>query len=159
MFARGCMPWALFCCFCLGLYGLWRVRSVAQWHGIPSSCRLCCTSSSWFWVFAYDCVDRAHHFDLCRWQPAHAHYTFNIFLWSAMKGFGVTQSIFRLAFLDISTSLARSMPSALLSPCMSSVAMFHGTIARAKLCLHFTFRWRRRCMLRIEFRAGKLNGN
>ena len=48
---------------------------------------------------------------------------------------------------------------ALLSPCMSSMAMFLGTIARASLCLHFTFFWRRRCTLWIDFCADKLIGN
>ena len=35
---------------------------------------------------------------------------------------------------------------ALMSPCLSSMAMFLRTIAQASLCLHFTFLWRRRCM-------------
>ena len=43
---------------------------------------------------------------------------------------------------------------------MSSMARFLGTIARASLCLHLTFLWRRRCMLWIDFCTdNKLNGN
>ena len=41
----------------------------------------------------------------------------------------------------------------LLLPCMSSMAVFLGTIARASSCLHFTFLRRRRCMLWIDFCA------
>ena len=45
---------------------------------------------------------------------------------------------------------------ALLSPCISSLAMFHGTFARVRLCLHFMFLWRRRCTLWIDFCADNI---
>ena len=47
----------------LALYSLSRVSSVAHWHGFPGSVGVCCISPS-FRVFAYDCVERALHFDL-----------------------------------------------------------------------------------------------
>ena len=42
---------------------------------------------------------------------------------------------------------------ALSSPCMSSMTMYLGTIARARLCLHFNSLWRGRCMLWFDFCA------
>ena len=151
----------------LALYGLSRVRSVAHWHGFPNSVRFCCIFSSWFCVFAYDCVERALHFDLCRWQPAQTRYHFILLLRSASEGFGVILSVLRFGLLGISTTGLQGVDAvsvsllhlmALLSPCMSSMAMFLGNIARASLCLHFTFLWRR-CMLWTDFSADdKLNG-
>ena len=124
--------------------------------------------SSWFCVFAYDCVKRALHFDLCRWQPAHTHYHSLLAVsFGGVRCYSKRSSFWILGYFDhwLARSACRQRVSlllllALLSPCMSSMAMFLGTIARASLCLHFTFLWRRRCMLWIDFCAdNKLNGN
>ena len=111
----------------------------------------------------------ALHFDLCRWHPAHTRYHFIIFLRSASERFGVILSVLRFGLLGISTTGLQGVDAvsvsllhlmALLSPCMSSMAMFLGNIARASLCLHFTFLRRRRCMLWMDFCAyNKINGN